>query len=122
MFGNNNGDIAEWYRYNEMPPFLISRIERIWKVQKTGSLNNTMIAINTTDLPLNTGDLPIYLIVSSSPTLQDAEYYPMELMGSNWRIAYNFENNTYISFGYGVNLAPMRHGKGVIDGETVPYK
>lgn len=122
MFGNNNGDITEWYRYNEMPPFLVSRLERIWKVQKTGTLNSTMIGINVSDLPANTGDLPLYLIVSSSSTLQDAEYYPMELLGSYWRIAFNFEDNTFISFGYGLNLTPMRHGKGVIEGETVPYK
>lgn len=122
MFGNNNGNISEWYRFDEMPPFLISRIERIWKVQKTGSITASVIAVNTADLPTNTLNLPVYLIVSSSPTLEDAEYYPMDLLGTTWRISYNFTTNTYISFGYGVNLAPMRHGKGVVEGETVPYK
>ncbi len=122
MFGNNNGDITEWFRFDEMPPFLISRIERVWKVQKTGNINNTVIAVNTSELPINTGGLPLYLIISSSPTLENAEYYLMELIGNTWRVAYNFENNTYISFGYGVNLTPMRHSKGVVEGEKVPYK
>lgn len=122
MFGNNNGNISEWYRFDEMPPFLISRIERIWKVQKTGSITASVIAVNTADLPTNTLNLPVYLIVSSSPTLEDAEYYPMDLLGTTWRISYNFTTNTYISFGYGVNLAPMRHGKGVVEGERVPFK
>ena len=122
VFGNNDGDITQWFRYPETPVSIISRVERIWKVQKTGTINNVIIVINTSDLPSNTGTLPLYLLVSNSSDMSNADYFPMTLDGSTWRIAYNFTTNTYISFGYGLITQPMRHGKSVINGELVPYK
>ncbi len=122
LFGNNNGDITEWFHYTQQPSVIVSRLERIWKVQKTGTINSVTITINTSDLPSNTGTLPLYLLVSNSSDMSNADYYPMTLDGSTWRIAYNFTTNTYISFGYGLITQPMRHGKSVINGELVPYK
>ena len=122
MFGNDNGDITQWYRFSESPKSMAARVERIWKVQKTGTINNVIIVINTSDLPSNTGTLPLYLLVSNSSDMSNADYFPMTLDGSTWRIAYNFTTNTYISFGYGLITQPMRHGKSVINGELVPYK
>lgn len=122
VFGNNDGDITQWFRYPETPVSIISRVERIWKVQKTGTINNVTLTVDTSDLPANTGTLPIYLLVSSTPDMTNAEYVPMTLSGSIWRVAYNFSTNTYISFGYGFVSQPMRHGKAVINGELIPYK
>jgi hypothetical protein len=122
MFGNDNGDITEWYHYSQLPSVIVSRIERIWKVQKTGTISSVVLNINTSDLPSNTGNLPLYILVSTTSDMSEAEYYPMSLVGSTWRVSYNFTSGSYITFGYGLNSQPMRHGKAVIDGELVPYK
>jgi hypothetical protein len=86
LFGNNNGDITEWFHYIQQPSVIVSRLERIWKVQKTGTINNVTIVINTSDLPTNTGTLPLYLLVSNSSDMSNADYYPMTLDGSTWKI------------------------------------
>lgn len=121
MFGNNNDSLNSWVLTVPKPTNIAYRIKRVWKVQKTGTINNAVIAINTTDLPANTGTSPLYLLVSNSSDMSGADYYPMTLVGTTWRISYNFQTGSYLSFGYGLRK-PLRHGKSVIEGVRFPYK
>lgn len=122
MFGNNNDSIALWTTNTTMPAQFKYRLKRVWKFQKTGTVNNAVIAISTTDLPVNTGSLPIYLLISDSPDMTNATYYPMTLVSSYWRVQHNFTSGSYMTFGYGYVAHPLRHGKTVIEGVRFPYK
>ena len=122
MFGNNNDSIQRWSTNTTMPSQFKYRLKRVWKFQKTGTINNAVISISTTDLPVNTGTLPIFMLISDSPDMTNANYYEMTLVGSTWRVQYNFSSGSYMTFGYGFVAHPMRHGKTVIEGVRFPYK
>lgn len=122
MFGNNNDSIQRWSTNTTMPSQFKYRLKRVWKFQKTGTVNNAVISISTTDLPVNTGTLPIYMLISDSPDMTNANYYEMTLVGSTWRVQYNFSSGSYMTFGYGFVAHPLRHGKTVIEGVRFPYK
>jgi len=122
MFGNNNGSISTWFYSLPKPKKIVARVERIWKIQKTNAINDVILVINESDLPINTGLLPLFMLVSNTSDMTDATFLPMTKVGTTWRILYNFSSNSFISFAYGVNERPMRHGKSVINGERVPYK
>lgn len=122
MFGNNNDSINRWVPGIPMPSKFKYRLKRIWKFQKTGTVNNAVISISTADLPFNTGSLPVYMLVSDTPDMTNATYYRMTLVGNTWRLQHSFNAGAYITFGYGFVDRPLRHGKTVIEGVRFPYK
>lgn len=120
MFGNNDS-LSIWRKGLPMPDKFRYRLPRIWKFQKTGTIDKAVVVIDIADLPENIQSLPLYMLVSNTPDMTNAIFYYMTKVGNTWRLQYSFSSGSYITFAAG-HIFPLRHGKTIMEGIRFPYR
>lgn len=99
LFGDNMGDTL----LSVCGENGVARTGRVWKVQKTGTVNDVTLAIKNTVLPSAQT-----LLVSNDPTFTTGvTAIPLSNNGTSRYASYNFNNNQYFAFGsVGISLNP----------------
>lgn len=102
IFGDNNAAIAAWSTVGR--PQNRERLQRQWKVQKTGNVGNITIQVPAststaaTRLPLER-DGAMYLLVDDDGDFSNgATEVPMSLSGTNWEANAYLEDGQYFTF------------------------
>lgn len=108
VFGDNNKSVL--WSGRDIPVSENVRLNRVWRIKETGTISSVFIqvpdntSVLTPKLPLVNAGKPVYLLVARSSTggtfssTTNVEEVEMTLNGTNWEVAYNFQDGDYFTF------------------------